>query len=151
MDLRKLPHRHEPSVRSHCPAPSKWRSALSTQLWIKAHLRRRSALAPKPKRQAFSRSGFRECLWLRFYLNFEFEFEFESNKSRPSLISAKLDLIFAKFARPKPSQSPRNEADCFAQGEGGREHKHKRLWSQPDEKSGRKFKPKIFTENWNFR
>ena len=31
---------------------------------------------------------------------FEFEFEFESNKSRPSLISAKLDLISLNLLGP---------------------------------------------------
>ena len=76
---------------------------------------------------------------------FEFDFEFESNKSRPSLISAKLDLISLNLLGPSlRSQSQRNEADCFAQGEGGREHKHKCLRSQPNEKSGRKFKTQNF-------
>ena len=83
-------------------------------------------------------------------MNFESEFEFESNKSRPSLISAKLDLISLNLLGPSlVNRRGMKPTVLLKEREGGSTDTN--ALKSTDERSGRKLKPKIFTENLNFR
>ena len=83
-------------------------------------------------------------------MNFEFEFEFESNKSRPSLISAKLDLISLNSLGPSlVNRRGMKPAVLLKEREGGSTNTNA-LKSTDDirlTKADENSKPKIFTEN----